>query len=367
MRATVIMSDIVILVPAIWLFISAYYKGRKYHEIIATFFFILVQPGLILIDHGHFQYNGVSIGLAILGIALILKDNDMLGSFFFALSLNFKQMSLYYSPAFFFYLLGKNIDRKRLGYSLFRIILIGLVVIGTFVLCWLPFLFNIDNAIVVLNRLFPVHRGLYEDKVANFWCSISPVLKIKNLLDVQQVLKLCTTATLLAFIPSCLITLVKPTKKNFILCLSISSFSFFFFSYHTHEKSILLPISVLSLLVLEHPHIVTWTSVISCFSMYPLLYRDGQGIPYVVLTLLYLLASKNHFKGRVRSGLSVAIILMVVLHMLEKFVDPPTRYPDIFTLAITSFSFINFFLAFIVIYSTHFEGIAKKISGIKED
>lgn len=368
MRTTVIVSDLIFLFPAVYFFVSVYYKDRIYQDTVAALFFILIQPGLILIDHGHFQYNGVSLGLTIFAIAFILNDNDLIGSIFYVLSLNFKQMSLYYSPAIFFYLLGKNLDRSNMGKSIAKIAFIGLTVVGTFAIIWSPFLFNYDDAIVVFKRLFPVHRGLYEDKVANFWCSISPIFKVRNFFETDQILKLCTASTLIAFIPSCIITLTNPTKKNFILSTILSSFSFFFFSYHTHEKSILLPMTVLSLLIVDHPYIVSWATMISCFSMYPLLVRDGQGIPYAVLSILYLIFSKENFKNQLRTWIYIIGFLEVLLHILEFIVPPPARYPDIFVLGITSFSFANFFLIFLLMYSEHFfETITRERKGIKED
>ncbi len=33
--------------------------------------------------------------------------------------------------------------------------------------------------VAVLVRLFPVGRGLYEDKVASIWCAVDPILKLK--------------------------------------------------------------------------------------------------------------------------------------------------------------------------------------------
>ena len=33
----------------------------------------------------------------------------------------------------------------------------------------------------VISRQFPFGRGLYEDKVANIWCSLSLVLKLKEI------------------------------------------------------------------------------------------------------------------------------------------------------------------------------------------
>ena len=32
----------------------------------------------------------------------------------------------------------------------------------------------------VLTRLFPVDRGLFEDKVASVWCALDPVIKLKR-------------------------------------------------------------------------------------------------------------------------------------------------------------------------------------------
>lgn len=91
-----------------------------------------MSPALLLIDHGHFQYpispswriyclsltchtyNGVSLGLALASFLAILNSSHILASIFFCLSLNFKQMGLYYSTTIFFYLLGASIDRKNM-------------------------------------------------------------------------------------------------------------------------------------------------------------------------------------------------------------------------------------------------------------
>ena len=99
---------------------------------------LLLQPPLLLIDHGHFQYgaiqssgsrwprpltegavpvwdryNGVMLGLAVAGCALILDGHRLLGSAAFCLCLAFKQMGLYYAPVFFAYLLGESLHRFR--------------------------------------------------------------------------------------------------------------------------------------------------------------------------------------------------------------------------------------------------------------
>ncbi|KAJ3202677.1 hypothetical protein HDU67_000362, partial [Dinochytrium kinnereticum] len=42
----------------------------------------------------------------------------------------------------------------------------------------------------VLHRVFPLQRGLYEDKVANVWCALSVIVKLKNLFDVKHLASL---------------------------------------------------------------------------------------------------------------------------------------------------------------------------------
>lgn len=72
---------------------------------------MLLQPTLVLTDHGHFQYNCISLGLSALAATVIVRGNDILGSILFSLSLNHKQMGLFFAPAFFAHLLGKCLQQ----------------------------------------------------------------------------------------------------------------------------------------------------------------------------------------------------------------------------------------------------------------
>ena len=45
---------------------------------------------------------------------------------------------------------------------LLRILTVGVVVIGTFALCWLPYLSSVEDIMSVIQRLFPFNRGLFE-------------------------------------------------------------------------------------------------------------------------------------------------------------------------------------------------------------
>eukprot|EP01132_Coremiostelium_polycephalum_P002878 gene2878-3578_t len=122
MRMTVIVSDLFIWIPSVYLFVETIFNQKQQQspsssssnimKKIYTFLFISLHPALLLIDHGHFQYNGISLGLALFAITFILRDQDLLASFFFVLSLNYKQIIK----------------------SIIKIGLIGVTVIITFVL-----------------------------------------------------------------------------------------------------------------------------------------------------------------------------------------------------------------------------------------
>jgi alpha-1,3-glucosyltransferase len=52
---------------------------------------ILLQPAALLVDHGHFQYNTISLGLATTAASSMAAGYDCVGSVLFCLALNHKQ------------------------------------------------------------------------------------------------------------------------------------------------------------------------------------------------------------------------------------------------------------------------------------
>ncbi|RYE94197.1 MAG: hypothetical protein EOO77_44480, partial [Oxalobacteraceae bacterium] len=72
MRATVIVSEYLILVPAAVIFIRHMSKlcGITTWESSVALTAVLMQPATMLIDHGHFQYNAVMLGFSAIAFAL---------------------------------------------------------------------------------------------------------------------------------------------------------------------------------------------------------------------------------------------------------------------------------------------------------
>ncbi|KAL5473152.1 hypothetical protein EMCRGX_G027600 [Ephydatia muelleri] len=336
MRHTVLATDLLLYFTAVWAFVRVLFRTQPASHKVGLAAVLLLQPGLILIDHGHFQYNCASLGLALWGIVAVTSHFDLLGSIAFSLALNFKQMELYHSVPFFCYLLGKALRSRN---PLLKVTLLGITVVTTFGVLWLPFLVDVETALQVLRRQFPFERGLFEDKVANLWCSISVLVKLHRLLSAASVLRLTLLTTVAAILPSSWALLRNPTPYTFILALGNSSLAFFLFSFQVHEKSILLAALPLSLLAHWHPFASSWFGVLASFSMYPLLTRDGLALPCWALSLLSFLFSLAFLQHWQRVSLHQKLLfagcigLLLATCSLSHLVTPPPKYPHLFPLA----------------------------------
>ncbi|CAG0892072.1 unnamed protein product [Darwinula stevensoni] len=257
MRLSVLLADVVTLVPAL----LSYYDDSGY------FFLSLLYPGFIMIDYGHFQYNCVSLGLCLAAVIGVKKNHHILASVFFSLALNYKQMELYHALPFFIFLLRSCVDQPRGVSKIVKLLGLSLTVLVTFGMIWAPFLHNMNSALAVLQRLFPFDRGLYEDKVANVWCTSNVVIKWKQLFSAKSMATICLASTVVTCIPSGIHLFLQSSFKAFLYSLVNMSLAFFLFSYHVHEKSILLVAMPALLLFQENPLMTIWFLQISHFSL----------------------------------------------------------------------------------------------------
>ncbi|RNA16519.1 dolichyl pyrophosphate Man9 c2 alpha-1-3-glucosyltransferase, partial [Brachionus plicatilis] len=364
-------------------------SGTEQTDYLFSLLLILLNPTLVLIDHGHFQYNSISLGLMQLSLyfALSNRSNGSLSclqlafcSFFFCLALNYKQMELYHSLPIFFYLLAiclkSNIFRfglscKRSKHVLFVMLaIIGSTVIVTFTVLWSPFIYEgFDSVIQVLIRIFPINRGLFEDKVANFWCSLSPFIKVKEHFSAESLAKISLIITILFNLPSCLNLILKPSRQRFMLALLNSALAFYLFSFQVHEKSIIITTVPACLLIHFYPQLISWFILIANFSMLPLFIKDGLVLAFITTSAIFnvivyayyqsvksrdsfqfwpcweqLLPSKYStlvekiFKSLYLMSLSGMIVLIVCSLSLK----PPSNLPDLWTLLICIYSFVHF-------------------------
>ncbi|KAI3768088.1 hypothetical protein L2E82_18520 [Cichorium intybus] len=363
MRWTVLTSDVLIFFPAVLWFIVVYTGQSRGHKSKLPWHvaMILINPCLILIDHGHFQYNCISLGLTIGAVAAVLCDKDLVASFLFTLALNHKQMSAYFAPAFFSHLLGKSLRQQN---PLLKVLKLGIVVIGTFALIWWPYLHSKVAFFEVLSRLAPFERGIYEDYVANFWCTTSVLIKWKRLFSTQSLKLLSLTITLSSCLPSMFLQIRAPSNRAFLYGLLNSAFSFYLFSFQVHEKSILLPLLPASLLAVEEPFLFQWLTQFSLLSVFPLLIRDKLILPYIALYAIFILIhytpneKPNTQKTRFISFMISFLLLSFVLHIVYLTINPPKKYPFLFEAIIMLLSFSQFIL--VAVYSNRKQWILSR-------
>ncbi|XP_024421336.2 dolichyl pyrophosphate Man9GlcNAc2 alpha-1,3-glucosyltransferase [Desmodus rotundus] len=371
MRATVLIADLLIYIPAVVLYCCCL-KEMSSKKKVANVLCILLYPGLILIDYGHFQYNSVSLGFALWGILGVSCHWDLLGSLAFCLALNYKQMELYHSLPFFCFLLGKCFKKGLKGKGFVLLVKLAGTVVASFILCWLPFFSEKELTLQVLRRLFPVDRGLFEDKVANLWCSLSVFLKIKDILSHHTQIIISFCFTFLSLLPACIKLTLQPCPKAFRFTLVTCALSFFLFSFHVHEKSILLVSLPVCLVLSEIPFMSTWFLLVSTFSMLPLLLKDDLLMPTVVTMMAFFIACATSFSifektseeelhlksfsisvrkylpcftflpRIIRHLFLMSVITMVLLTLMTVTLDPPPKYPDLFSVLVCFVSCLKF-------------------------
>ncbi|CAJ0758967.1 23997_t:CDS:2, partial [Entrophospora sp. SA101] len=90
---------------------------------------------------------------------------------------------------------------------------------------------SLDQITQVIWRIFPLYRGLYEDKVANIWCSINVIIKLRELFEIYVLTKLSLLTTLIAILPTCFYIGITTDKHQLVYSLANCSLAFFLFSF----------------------------------------------------------------------------------------------------------------------------------------
>ncbi|KAL1444876.1 hypothetical protein MTO96_045348, partial [Rhipicephalus appendiculatus] len=374
MRYTVLAADVLVYFPAVLFFWNSLRSPvrMKPRDVAIASTLTLIVPGLVLIDHGHFQYNCVSLGLSLLAVALLERERPLLSAVAFSLALNYKQMALYYAIPFFCYLLGCCFQRQGLGSKLRLFLGLALAVATTFGACWAPYLGSPDRALQVVRRLFPLDRGLFEDKVANIWCTLSIVVKLKSLYSPTALAFVSGLVTLCTASISAIDVLLRPTPERFRFTLINCSLAFFLCSYQVHEKTILFPALAFYLILDKHPGLVVWFSTLATFSMFPLLYKDGLVTPYFALVVLNLVfVYQAYLKDVTRSSQVTLLFVLslmgcIALNALHLTMPPPTRYPDLHQLLNAAYSCGHFVLFLVYTHYLQFQLPASRFTKLKK-
>ena len=407
MRATVLISEYLVYIPAVIILNRKLgrLRGVNSWESSVALVAILMQPATILIDHAHFQYNTVMLGFTLASISSMLAGRALWGCVFFVAALCYKQMALYYAPAIFFYLIGICIGPDL---NVSRFLTITLVTTLSFAVCFAPLLLGslydhyrgisafpekatplpplLAHTPITLDekswyfppllqltqsiyRIFPFARGLFEDKVANLWCAIHTAHKL-NTYPLGQMQRISTVITLVSILPSTMTISLFPRAELLPWAMASTAWGFYLCSFQVHEKSVLLPLLPMTILLggegglrTEMRAWVGWANLLGVWTLFPLLKRDELRMPYAVLTLLwaYLLGLPPtswslYFGQRSKDGgLKVFTrvlhlgfyIAMIAWHVGEALIRPPEDKPDLWVVLNVLIGFAGFGICFL--------------------
>eukprot|EP00957_Ditylum_brightwellii_P149699 11399896-Ditylum_brightwellii.AAC.1 len=67
-----------------------------------------------------------------------------------------------------------------------------------------------------------------------------------------------------------------------------TSLAFFLASFQVHEKSIMMALSPLSLIVADSPMFISWFSLVAVWTLWPLLQVDRLQVAYVTCTAIFV-------------------------------------------------------------------------------
>ncbi|KAK0617889.1 ALG6, ALG8 glycosyltransferase family-domain-containing protein [Bombardia bombarda] len=401
MRATVIVSEYLVFIPAAVVFVRRFSRlsGVANWTASVALVAILMQPATILVDHVHFQYNTVMLGFVLATMSSMLAGRYLWSAVYFVAALGFKQMALYYAFPVFAFLLGSCLFPRV---NLARLTGIAIATVAAFTILLLPLIIGtisdvkagispeplldgdndlrsppppllngtalsayldpsasyypiVEQLAQLVHRIFPFARGLFEDKVANFWCALNLVYKLRAF-PPALLQRGALLATLAATLPPSLVIFARPDKLLLPLAFATTAWGFFLFSYQVHEKSVLLPLMPMTLLLAGRGGVmaretrawVGFANLLGCWTIFPLLARVELRVPYAVLTLLwaYLLGlpptsvsayfdREDGVDGLGWRGWATAFVhggfylFMGFWHVLEMFVKPPAEKPDL--------------------------------------
>ncbi|KAM3132967.1 hypothetical protein pb186bvf_014963 [Paramecium bursaria] len=341
MRLSVFVSEIIFLFPPL-----LYQISKMQNKSFSKATYILCSPLLMLIDHGHFQYNCILLGLSLGSAQLLLNNRLYLGGILYVFAINFKVMGLYYSLAIFVYILSV-LSQKSKNYIQFLLSVakMGLLVVAVTLIIWLPWLSSINDALQVLKAIFPVHRGLYQLQVATFWCFSNIFIKWGQLFQTQVLLRISTILTLVG--SAFAMRKLYQNPKHLLRYMFTISQAFFLFSFHVHEKTILLPL----IFVLANIEYYGWLAhdyvIISLITHHPLMKEDKLFTEYLIVLLVFIFFQfesdsklcQLKIVKLYRNIRYLPIIFYLIISIAQLYIPPPQKYPYIYELGIQMIGF----------------------------
>ncbi|XP_048132670.1 probable dolichyl pyrophosphate Glc1Man9GlcNAc2 alpha-1,3-glucosyltransferase isoform X2 [Rhodamnia argentea] len=295
--SVVLFQRITVIAADSCLFYAVYRLTRKCEPRKGRLIWALViwSPMLLIVDHVHFQYNGFLLGILLLSISYLSEGKDLAGGCLFAILLCFKHLFAVAAPVYFVYLL-RRCFRGTFVRGFGRLSALGVAVIAIFAAAYGPFIYH-GQMQQVIRRMFPFGRGLCHAYWApNMWVFYIVMDKVLSFVlrrlgfDIQMPAASFTGGLVGNSSPFAVLPQAwrNPQPKDAARWIAYAYTSGFLFGWHVHEKASLhfvIPLALTAVQSLGDAKHYFWLSIVSCYSLFPLLY-EAQEYPIKVLLLL---------------------------------------------------------------------------------
>ena len=342
MRMSVLCTEYIVLGYAVY----KYAFTVKNPRLLYISFFL--HPGLFLIDHVHFQYNGFLYGILLLSCYYIKINNLIAGGALFLMLCLLKHIYLYIAVGYFVYYLQLFKKPKQLISLIF---IFALILVGSFY----PFRAQLPQ---LLSRLFPFKRGLVHALWApNFWALyifadriLSKVFKISVPSFTRGIVGDTEFAILPAITTSMTITITlifysyftyKFLKKYdysaFVVYLQQLAMTSFLFGWHVHEKALLMP-ALLNLTEFNPNRMSFILQLTSITSQLPLIYQEKDWFLHLIVIIVVLKMSDLYKSITNQQGYKKLNLLcwsQAILILASLILKQQDRYPFLHVMLIS--------------------------------
>ncbi|WFD30026.1 dolichyl-P-Glc:Glc1Man9GlcNAc2-PP-dolichol alpha-1,3-glucosyltransferase [Malassezia sp. CBS 17886] len=276
---------------------------------------LLLHPGLLFVDHIHFQYNGLLYGVLLWALWAARTHRALLCAVLFASLLNLKHIYLYLAPAFTVYLLRAYIvpaapaPLAQWRAVLLRMVKLGAATVAPFAASFGPFALDAarrgaapsEAVQVILARLFPFQRGLIHAYWApNVWALYTAADRVlqkacpalaapgagatasRGIVGDTVFGVLPGVSPAACFWLSLAVMAVysvrlwrTPTPNSLIMASALCALTAFALGWHVHEKAVLIALVPLTLVAGESYAVyrqLVLLSGIAIVSLFPLLH-----------------------------------------------------------------------------------------------
>ncbi|CEQ39575.1 SPOSA6832_01113 [Sporobolomyces salmonicolor] len=356
-RTTVIVSELVLVAAVLrWARRSQRPDQATAYIISAS---LLFHPGLLIVDHIHFQYNGFLLGILLWSLTAAQENNLYACAALFTVLLNFKHIFIYLAPPFLVFLFRRHCFPPAGHFQLDRFVELGLVVVSICALSFGPFVLagGPSQLSQIISRLFPFQRGLNHAYWAgNVWALANLVshgwpISREALTSSSRGLIGSTTFGVLpdvtpevtfalsaAFL---LLYLAKlwfdPSFKRFLDSVVLSAMTSFLWGWHVHEKAVLLFLVPLSLSATDddnHFRAFRIATVAGVYGLFPLLIKPAETPVKLIVSIIWAALVfprlrrvvyrplPNFFSMLVNKAETLYLYGFVLLHLYVTFLHP---------------------------------------------